>query len=156
MKQIETGQTRSDAQRKLFISVDDSDFVFLNHFNWQVDKNGVVSSHAVGLMSRLIMEAPRGKEVDHIDGNRFNNQRSNLRLATSSQNKCNRGPRKDNKSGLKGVSWHRPLNKWTARIKIPYGKYLHLGLFGSKIEAAKAYNGAAEKYHGEFAWLNSV
>ena len=107
-------------------------------------------------MHRLIMGAPENKEVDHINGDRFDNRRENLRLCNSSQNKCNRGPRKDNQSGFKGVSWHPQRKKWTARIKSPYGKYLHLGLYSSKLEAAEAYNKAAIEKHGTFAWLNKV
>ena len=101
------------------------------------------------------MKAPANLEVDHIDGNHLNNQKSNLRLATSSQNKMNRGPRKDNKSGYKGVSWHKQRNQWTARI-MANGKYQHLGLFGNILDAVKTYNEAAIKYFGEFAWINKI
>ena len=159
MKYIETGQTRSDAKRKWKVMVDDEDFEYLQSFNWQVDKYSSVNTHGnygMGrtLMCRLIMKPPLGVEIDHIDGNRLNNQKSNLRFANSSQNKCNRGARKDSKSGIKGVSWHSQRNKWTVRIKIPYGKYLSLGLYDDKDVAAKVYNQAARKYHGEFAFVN--
>lgn len=156
MKYIETGRTRSDAKRKMLIMVDDNDYDCLNQFYWQVDKYGVVVSHSVGLMSRFILRASRNLEVDHIDGNRLNNQRSNLRLCNSSQNKCNRGPRKDNTSGYKGVSWHKQRNKWTARIRIPYGKYISLGLFDDIKDAVTSYNEAAKKYHKEFAFINKL
>ena len=73
-------------------------------------------------MHRMIMKPPRNREIDHIDGNRLNNQRNNLRLATSSQNKANRCPRKDNRSGYKGVSWHAQRQCWTARIMNPDNK----------------------------------
>jgi len=161
MKFIETGRTRSDAQRKVLVMVDDCDYEFLNQYYWQVDKTNAVATHKNGdknrtLIHRLIMAAPSHLEIDHIDGNRLNNQRSNLRLCNSSQNKCNRGPRKDNKSGYKGVSWHKQRNKWTVRIKSPYGKYLSLGLYHNIKEAALAYNKAAIKYHGEFAFINKL
>lgn len=156
MKLIQTGKKRSDAQRKIFVQVDNADFDFLSQFHWQVDSTNNIKAHGIGLMARLIMQAPKNLEVDHIDGNRLNNQRSNLRLATSSQNKCNRGPRKDNKSGFKGVSLHKQTKKWSARIKTPYGKYLSLGLYHNKFDAAKAYNKAAMRYHGEFAFINKI
>lgn len=101
------------------------------------------------------MKPSKNQEIDHIDGNRLNNQKSNLRYATSSQNKANRGPRKDNKSGYKGVSWHKQRKKWTARIKNG-SKYEHLGLFQNKIDAAKTYNIKAIEYYGSYAWLNII
>lgn len=160
MKYIETGQIRSDVKRKIKIMVDDEDFDFLSRFNWQADPYNSVSTHGDintprTLIHRLIMKPPKGVEIDHIDGNRLNNQKSNLRFATSAQNKINRGPRKDNKSGYKGVSWHKQRNCWTARIMVD-GFYKHLGLFKDIKEAAQAYDYNAIKYHGEYAWLNNL
>ena len=158
MKYIKTGQKRSDAKRKINVIVDNKDYNFLNQFYWQVSMENVVLTRfnkKTILMSRFIIQAPDDLEVDHIDGNRLNNQRSNLRLATSSQNKMNRGPRIDCKSGYKGVSWHKQNSKWTARI-MANGKYLSLGLFENILDAARSYNLAAKKYHKEFAWLNQI
>jgi len=160
MKYITTGQYRSDAKRKWEVMVDDEDYEYLSQYNWHVSKDKCVASWLGGhnkrvLLHRFIMKPPDDMEIDHIDGNRLNNQKSNLRLATSSQNKCNRGPRKDNKSGFKGVSWHKQREKWTARIKS--GEvYKHLGLFESKEEAAKTYNNAAIRFQGQFAYLNKI
>ena len=138
--------------------VDDEDYEILSHFHWQVDRFKTVGCHNGGgsiLMHRMIMLAPQGVEIDHIDGNRLNNQKSNLRFATSSQNKINRGPRKDNKSGYKGVSWHKQRNCWAVRLMIN-GKYQHLGLFQDKHKAAQVYNDNALKYYGSYAWLNKI
>lgn len=160
MKYIETGKKRSDAKRKWLIMVDDEDYDFLNQFSWQADKYGCVSTHGNKnqkrtLIHRLIIKVPPNLEIDHKDGNRLNNQKSNLRLASSSQNKCNRGPRIDTKSGYKGVSWHKQRKKWTVRIQ--NGKtYKHLGLFIDIKDAIKAYNNASQKYHGEFAFINLI
>ena len=160
MKHIKTGQTRSDAKRKWLVMVDDEDFEYLNKFNWQVSPHGAVAAHINGdkqrtLIHRLIMKPQKGQEIDHIDGNRLNNQKSNLRFATSSQNKMNRGARIDCKSGFKGVSWHKQRNKWTARIMIN-GNYKHLGLFTNISDAINEYNKTALQVYGEFAWLNKV
>ena len=106
-------------------------------------------------MHRDIMNPLGGQEIDHIDGNPSNNQKSNLRFATSSQNKINRGPKKNNKSGYKGVSWHKQRKRWTARIMIN-DKYKHLGLFDDILDAVNAYNKAAKEYYGDYAWLNSL
>lgn len=163
MKYIITGQTRSDAKRKLKVLVDDEDFDYLNQFNWQADISNSVSTHGKGnigrcLIHRLIMDVLDNKniEIDHIDGNRLNNQKSNLRLANSSQNKCNRGARKDNKSGYKGISRHTVNNCWVARIKIPNGKYKYLGSFKKIEDAINTYNKFSIIYHKEFSFINKI
>lgn len=156
---IETGKYRSDAKRHLMVQVDDADFLWLSKYNWHASPlTGAVSALGGGkktLMHRLIMQAPAHLEVDHIDGNRLNNQRLNLRLCNSSQNKMNRPARKDNTSGYKGVSLHKQTQKWSARIKIG-DVYEHLGLFDTKELAALAYNNAALEHHREFANLNAL
>lgn len=159
MQIIRTGQTRSDAIRQYDVLVDDCDLALVSQHRWHAGKDLTVKAHMGDgshiLIHRLILNAPKGLEVDHINGNRLDNRRSNLRLATSSQNKCNRGARKDNTSGYKGVSWHSQRNKWNARIKAG-AKYLHLGLFENIKDAARAYNEASRKFHGEFAYINKL
>ena len=139
--------------------VDDEDYGFLNQFFWQVDREGIIKTRSKEnghvLLTHLLMKPPKGFEIDHKDRNRLNNQKSNLRFATSAQNKMNRGPRKDCKSGYKGVSWHKQRKKWTTRIKIK-NKYLFLGLFEDIKQAAFVYNNAAKKYFREFAYLNNL
>jgi hypothetical protein len=94
---------------------------------------------------------PGELEIDHIDGNRSNNHPSNLRLATSTQNNRNQVNRRtDNTSGTPGVCWHKPTQKWRARICIDKGE-LYLGLFACKHEAIKARREAELKHFGEFA-----
>jgi hypothetical protein len=104
-------------------------------------------------MHRFIMGDPIGIEVDHKKhGDTLNNRRSNLRLATKSQNGCNRGKQRNNTSGHKGVCWDSAKGKWRAEIKAG-GKKFHLGRFRDKAEAAEAYKNAATKLHGEFTHL---
>jgi len=104
-------------------------------------------------MHRVILHAPDNKIVDHIDGNGLNNQKSNLRLATQSQNQANSKLREDNTSGLKGVSYKHRISKWAAKISYQ-GEESHLGYFEDKIKAAEAYDRAAKRLHGEYARLN--
>jgi len=90
---------------------------------------------------------------DHIDGNGLNNLRSNLRPASNSQQQAHQGLRANNKSGYKGVHWHKRDLQWQAEITVN-GKKRYLGSFEDEIEAAKAYDRAAFAAWGEFAVLN--
>ena len=93
---------------------------------------------------------PEGMFVDHKDCNGLNNRIDNLRLATHAQNCMNRRTRKDNTSGLKGVSWNGFT--WSAQIRVN-GKNKVLGRYRSKGMAAVAYAKAALQLHGQFARL---
>ncbi len=107
------------------------------------------------LVAREWVDNPDGKIcVDHIDGCRTNNNHENLRFATHTENARNQ--KKTNKptsSIYKGVSFHKPLQKWLAHIKAT-GKVQHLGYFTSEREAAEAYNTTATEHFGIFARLN--
>lgn len=87
--------------------------------------------------------------IDHIDGDKSNNKISNLREATYSQNQCNLGTAKNNRSGLKGVTYDKRQNNWFARIKINK-KQIYLGSYGCPTAAHFAYCRAAKQYHGEY------
>ena len=107
------------------------------------------------LLHRLIMDAPAGVQVDHINGDPLDNRRSNLRLCNNQQNHANMGKRSNTTSQYKGVCWFKPARKWSARIKVNY-KSISLGYFDNEIDAARAYNEAATQYFGEFARLNEI
>lgn len=96
-----------------------------------------------------------GKEIDHKDGDGLNNQFSNLRVASSSQQKTNRGVRADNKLGYKCVEKNPRGDKYTAYI-VNNGKKKSLGSYTTAEEAALAYNKAAIEQWGEYAWTNKV
>ena len=85
-------------------------------------------------------------EVDHINGLRTDNRWNNLRLATSAANKKNMRRRKDNSSGVTGVTWAPHVSRWTARISIG-GRRVNLGYFECLSDAHKA-RSEAEKRHG--------
>lgn len=108
------------------------------------------------LMHRVLMGDPEGLEIDHIDGNGLNNRRrgkaKNLRIASQAENRQNSCIRRHNTSGLKGVSFHKPLGKWRAQIAKD-GKNMHIGLFGCITAAHLAYAKASAKLHGEYGRL---
>jgi hypothetical protein len=125
-----------------FALVDDADYEMLSRFKWQVNvlpravyaQRGafVGGKWTTVMMHRTIFGlTDRTLDVDHIDHNGLNNQRSNLRPCTRSQNNMNRRLGKDSTSGIKGVSWKRSDNAWRAQIKLD-GKTVHLGFFPTK------------------------
>jgi hypothetical protein len=87
---------------------------------------------------------------DHRNCDPSDNRIGNLREATKSQNGSNRGKQRNNKSGFKGVSWHKTRKRWVAFIERD-GKSRYLGLFNEPEDAHAAYCAAAERLYGEFA-----
>ena len=106
------------------------------------------------IMHRDIINAPDEFLVDHINRNGLDNRKANLRLATRSQNRTNSKKQKGRfSSRYKGVSWHSRERRWFVEV-MSGGKKRRIGCCADEVEAAKAYDRAAIKYHGEFAVLN--
>ena len=152
------------ANNKGITLVDDEDFKWLNKYNWHIRSNiKKYASTCVKInnewkqksMHRLIMKEPDGMQIDHIDRNKLNNQKCNLRIVTHSQNNMNKEGRKNSSSKFKGITWDKSRNKWQAQIVINK-EYIYLGRFNNEINAAKAYNKAAIELFGEYACLNEV
>lgn len=134
-----------------FAIVDDADFERLNQQKWYANKAAGGHWYAIGWdsikkkrikMHRLIMNAPKSLEIDHINGNGLDNRKANLRLCTRSENCFN--------TNCKGVSWHKRWKKWYARI-MKNGKSYSLGYFLSERNAIKAYQAARKQLFGKFA-----
>ena len=144
--------------------VDSEDFQYLNQFNWFLHHSGaVVRNKRVSLnkykslqMHREIMGASDGKEIDHINYNRRDNRKNNLRICNRSQNARNQKLRVDNSSGYKGVYWNKEKGLWQAQMRNENKKMSYLGRFKTKEEAALAYNISVIKVAGEFAVLNNL
>ncbi len=143
-----------------FATVDDDDFEYLNQCKWffngryatrktPTQTDGPTNEH----MHRVINKTPEGFETDHINKDKLDNRKENLRTATKQQNNFNRSSLKNTSSQFKGVSWRKDKTKWSAQIRIN-NKKTHLGYFGGESDAAKCYDVHAVKYHGEFASLN--
>lgn len=138
--------------------VDDEDYEGLSQFSWRRVRGYAVSSVGERVILRLhraILQAPEGLEVDHVNGNTLDNRKENLRLCTRQQNMCNQRVSKANTSGRKGVSWRKDLASWAAYITV-HGKRVHLGFFLDRDDAAKAYDVASRKLHGEFGLQNGL
>ena len=96
-------------------------------------------------MHRIIMNAPKGMFVDHINHNCLDNRKSNLRIVTPRQNSMNRKP----KSKHHGVTWHRQIHKWRVQISVD-GKKTGLGCYADIDDAIEARKRAEIKYYGEY------
>lgn len=144
-----------------FALVDDKDFESVKDFKWQTNRQGYVvrciwanGKPCIVALHRAIIGCPKGMEVDHINGNVLDNRRTNLRLASRSQNSMNKAKTKKPKSSIyKGVKWDKQMKKWRANICINY-KLIFIGLFNNEKQAALAYDKKAKELHGEFANLN--
>lgn len=163
MKEIKLSKTGKKKVLSLVTLVDDEDFEYLNQFNWNAKKD-CNTFYAVRSQSKnqqirmhrvLLGVTDKSIVVDHIDGNGLNNQKSNLRKATNSQNIRNRRPKRNSSSKYLGVCWRKHLGKWDAQIEIG-GVSKYLGSFTNENDAAIAYNKAALAAWGEFASLNKI
>jgi len=105
-------------------------------------------------LHRLIVQPAAGLVVDHINFNKLDNRIQNLRICTHKDNSHHSTMRSKNKSGYRGVVWHKRDRRWQASIRD--GKIIFLGNFDTAVEAALAYNVSAIKYHKGFASLNVI
>ncbi len=148
-------------------TVSDEDFETLVKHRWAskggrcpyIYRSGGTLKPVVWL-HKQVLNASQGQQVDHINGDVFDNRRENLRFCTHLQNCCNRkkpqhyqGTKTSSK--YKGVSWDVESGKWKASIRI-FRKLKNLGRFSVEKEAAIAYNRAAKETFGDFAWLNPL
>jgi hypothetical protein len=138
-----------------FTLVDDEDFEKLNKFKWYFHDGYAIRQvkGKIVRMHREIANTPIDMLTDHINGDKLDNRKVNLRPCTTAQNVQNRSNQSNNSSGFKGVSWSKKNNKWSAMININK-KRTHLGYFKTAEEAAKVYDLAAIENYGEFANLN--
>lgn len=141
--------------------VSDDDYERIHHLKWTYNPHraGYAMTRIDGktvYMHRLILSAPKGLEVDHIDGDSLNNQRNNLRLATRRENARNsRRHRTSNPlTNFKGVC-RASGTKWIAQLRVN-DRTIKIGPFETDREAAIAYDNAARLHFGEFARTNFV
>lgn len=140
---------------KLVALVSNEDFEKVYRYNWHFSSNGYAAHNDIGYLHVFIMggNIPKGLEVDHIDRNKLNNQRSNLRLCSSSYNSQN--TKRKSTSGFTGVhlAGKNKSNKWMCRI-VKDNKTEILGYFNDAVEAARVYDKRALELYGPNAHVN--
>lgn len=145
---------------KGYAMLDYDDYRRLGVYKWHLS-NGYVTRMTYNRgkrkqiwMHREVNSTPEGYITDHINGDKLDNRRCNLRTATKSQNAANFGKRRDNKSGgYRGVQKNTNCKTFMARIR-KNGIVRYLGSFKTQEDAARAYDKAAKELFGEFANLN--
>jgi hypothetical protein len=153
---------------KIKVLYDKEDEPRITYFHWFLDNFGYVTGRKTVnkkqtrvKMHRLVMNTTNKKlDIDHINGIKWDNRKINLRIATRSQNNMNtqKKKRKNPTSMFKGVHFdiaQKGKKPWKAIIRAE-GRSKTLGCFFNEIDAAKAYNQAAIKYFGEFAFINKL
>jgi hypothetical protein len=144
--------------------VDDDDYEYLSQFKWRLNRG--YASHSISMgkrdgkrvfinvqMHRLINKTPNGMYTDHLNRDKLDNRKSNLRTCTLSQNQMNHAKRQGAVSKYKGVSFCKQTGKWKSAIRVE-GRGITIGRFSLEDDAALAYNDNAKQYFGEFAYLN--
>lgn len=145
--------------RGAFALVDDADFPWLVQLgNWCLNSSGYAVHYTTQngyrrtlYMHRLIMKPNGALQVDHINRDKLDNRRENLRFATRSQNQANKGRAINNTSQYKGVTWHK--GKWEVRLRYNAVR-LYLGRYDCPRDAALAYDVASRYLYGDFAGCN--
>ena len=130
------------------------DYDKIKDYCWTYDKQKgyFVNLNLKNSIQRFILNLNNENylQVDHINGNKYDNRKNNLRVCTIAENCYNKGLLINNTSGYTGVSWSKKLNKWRARIGYRRKEY-SLGCFDNLDDAIKARKQAEEKYFGEYA-----
>ena len=138
--------------------VDDCDYAEISKYRWLLTPQGYArnSNRIEGkrqLLHRIILKTPQNLQTDHINCDKLDNRRENLRIATHSQNSANGMNCRGGTSQYKGVYWDKEKRKWCATIRIN-NKQKYIGRYKSEEQAARAYDITASKYFGKYARLN--
>ena len=142
------------------------DYDKIKEYCWHIKSDGYVATNSLIkntgrkrftiLMSKLIVGLDTNELfVDHINHNRFDNRKINLRIVTKSQNRMNHALPSNNTSGESGVSWDEKSQKWHSRIGYN-NQEITLGFYNDFNEAVDARKKAEDKYFGEYSYDNSI
>lgn len=143
---------------KFSFMIDADDLYVLDDTSWWKHRTGYIHGRVNGkyvALHRYVMRLPEEMEVDHVNFNLNDCRKSQLRICSTMENRKNTRIKKHNTSTMKGVTWHKRIKKWQARITSDKNR-IHLGYFDTPEEAACVYNEKAIELHGEFARLNTI
>lgn len=131
----------------------------IKDYYWHKNNRGYITSNTRGKaikLYRLILDCYDSKiTIDHINHNKLDNRKCNLRFVSRSQNGMNSKLHKNNTSGVSGVHWDKNIQKWVARITVNYER-INLGSFDKFEDAEKRRLEAEEQYYGEYSYKNSI
>lgn len=131
------------------------EYAYLDKHKWNVGKRGYATTGEIYLHHLIIGKPPKQMVIDHINRNKLDCRKDNLRITNYAVNAQNISKQSNNTSGYRGVWFRKDTNKWVANIKVNYKK-ISLGCYKDIKDAALAYNEAALKYFGTNAVLNNV
>lgn len=141
-------------QEKVAVTkIDKDDIAKIREYKWCIVSSGDIVADKNGeryALHRFLMNAPSNAQVDHIDRDRSNNRKQNLRVCSHRENSRNQDIRKDNTSGFPGVIWSKRDERWVARINYN-GRLIHIGNFVNFEGAVSARIEAERRYFKDFA-----
>ncbi|KKN52188.1 hypothetical protein LCGC14_0615380 [marine sediment metagenome] len=132
--------------------VDNEDYERLKHYTWYWNKPGYARRYIkysggrkTIYLHREIMNTPEGLITDHINRDKLDNRKSNLRIVSYSENGFNRKPDTNNGSGYLGVGWNKAMEKWRVQIEV-LGTCVHVGFFDDPKVASEAYRSRKKRW----------
>lgn len=162
---MNTSMKKIKLTKNKYAIVDDEDFNYLASFNWHYKVCGYAAKKAPRngghgdtiLMHRFIIGENKIKDkvVDHINGDKLDNRKSNLRICTFQENQMNKKKHKTNENKYKGVYFHKRDKLWYSCITCDYKQHF-LGYTDTEVESVLNYNKKAKELFGEFANLNKI
>lgn len=144
-----------------YVLIDDDIFSTASKYRWYLSRDGYAVSNSTNhdvtrktiWIQTLVLKIKKGMRRDHINGNKLDNRRKNLRYCTPAQNIVNSKIQKSNNSGYKGVCWYKPKNEkigyWYVQLSLN-NKRIYLGRYKNKLEAIKIFRKEAKKHYGEY------
>ena len=141
---------KGNEKARALIDIEDVDKVKI--YKWSLNGRGYVMCRINGKrisLHRFIMNCPENMVVDHINHNKLDNRKCNLRICTQSQNTMNKRKQSNNTSEYTGVYWYKARSKWRVYITVN-GKRIDLGYYDNLEEAIKVRKQAEKKYFGEY------
>jgi hypothetical protein len=125
--------------KEMLFDAEDIDILQIKRYRYCITSHGYAYNNTLGYAHKILLKSNNKLQIDHMNGNRLDNRKANLRLVTSQENK-------HNNTVAKGYCFDKSRNKWSAKIKLN-GKPIFLGRYNTEAEARAAYVEAKKKYH---------